>query len=254
MNILKKEKRLHVLSALVEGSSIRSTERMTGVHRDTILRFLVAAGEHCTQLLDENVQDLHCQQIQADEIWTFVCKKQKRIKEDESDEVIGDQYVFVAMDADTKLVLSFLVGKRTPANAIRFMQDLEGRLSDRTQITTDGLVDYLDAVELAFGADIDYAQLVGIPSEKFVISGTPDQKDISTTYIERQNLTMRMRMRRFTRKTNGFSKKLQNLKAAVSLHFAHYNFCRVHQSLRVTPAMEAGLADHVWGLGDLLPN
>ena len=254
MNILKKEKRLHVLSALVEGSSIRSTERMTGVHRDTILRFLVAAGEHCTQLLDENVQGLHCQQIQADEIWTFVCKKQKKIKEDESDEVIGDQYVFVAMDADTKLVLSFLVGKRTPANAIRFMRDLESRLSDRAQITTDGLVDYLDAVELAFGADIDYAQLVGIPSEKFVISGIPDQKDISTTYIERQNLTMRMRMRRFTRKTNGFSKKLKNLKAAVALHFAHYNFCRIHQTLRVTPAMEAGLADHVWGLGDLLPN
>lgn len=253
MNVLKKEKKLSILNALVEGNSIRSIERMTGAHRDTILRFLVAAGEHCARMFDENVQNLHCEQIQADEIWTFVFKKQKRVKEYEDDKMLGDQYVFVAMDADTKLVLSFLVGKRTPENAIRFMQDLKGRLSSRTQITTDGLVDYLDAVELSFGPDVDYAQLVGVPSKKYVISGSPEWDQISTAHVERQNLTMRMRMRRFTRKTNAFSKSVKNLKAAVALHFAHYNFCRVHQSLKVTPAMEAGISSGVWGLGNLLP-
>ncbi len=254
MNALKKEKKLHVLSALIEGSSIRSTERMTRVHRDTILRLLVATGEHCDKLLDEKMQNLRCQQIQADEIWTFVSKKQKRIEPGESDAVIGDQYIFVALDAATKLVPSFLVGKRNPATAVQFIEDLKGRLASRTQITTDGLSDYIDAIELAFGLDVDYAQLVGVPSKKFVITGTPKQERISTTYVERQNLTMRMRMRRLTRLTNAFSKKLQNLKAAVSLHFAYYNFCRIHQTLRVTPAMEAGIASRVWGLGNLLPN
>lgn len=252
MNILKKEKRLHVLSGLIEGSSIRSVERMTGVHRDTILRLLVATGKHCSKLLDEKMRNLHCRQIQADEIWTFVFKKQKRVEPGESDEVVGDQYLFVALDAVTKLVPSFLVGKRTLATTVQFIKDLESRLADRAQITTDGLPDYIDAIERAFGPDVDYAQLVGVPSKKFVISGNPKQDRISTTYVERQNLTIRMRMRRFTRMTNAFSKKLKNLKAAVALHFAHYNFCRIHQTLRVTPAMEAGVANHVWSLEDLL--
>jgi len=253
MNVLKKEKKLNVLRSLVEGNSVRSTERMTGAHRDTILRLLVATGKRCAKLLDEKMRSLRCQQIQADEIWTFVHKKQRRIEPDESDAVIGDQYVFVAMDAKTKLVPSFLVGKRNLANAMQFAKDLRSRLAVRPQITTDGLLDYVDAIESAFGLDVDYAQLVGVPGEKFVIAGAPKRDKISTAYVERQNLTIRMRMRRFTRMTNAFSKKLQNLKAAVALHFAHYNFCRIHQSLRVTPAMEAGIASCVWGLGELLP-
>ncbi len=254
MNILKREKRLNVLNTLVEGNSVRSTERMTKVHRDTIIRLLVATGKHCDNLLDERMQNLHCQQIQADEIWAFVYKKQKRIKSNESDKTIGDQYIFVAMDAATKLIPSFLVGKRNPTNAIQFIEDLKSRLNSRIQITTDGLRDYFDAIELAFGTEVDYAQLIGVPSEKFVITGDPKKNNISTAYVERQNLTIRMRMRRLTRLTNAFSKKLKNLKAAVALHFAHYNFCRIHQTLRVTPAMEAGISDHVWGLGKLLPN
>ncbi len=254
MNILERERKLQIINALIEGNSIRSTERMTHTHRDTIIRLMVSTGEHCVQLLDEKMQDLNCPQIQADEIWTFVHKKQQRIKSDESDEVIGDQYVFVAMDAATKLVPSFLVGKRSTENTVRFITDLKNRLTNHTQITTDGLLAYIDAVELAFGSNVDYAQLVGVPSKKFVIAGTPKKKHISTTYIERQNLTIRMMMRRFTRLTNAFSKKLKNLKAAVALHFAHYNFCRVHQTLRVTPAMEAGITNHIWSLGDLLPN
>src|SRR5206468_1784560 len=210
--------------------------------------------------------------IQMDEIWTFVFKKQARITTVDDETVMGDQYVFVGMDSDTKLVISYLIGKRDATTAFHVVRDLQERLVHRVQLTTDGFRPYLAAVEDNFGADIDYAMLVkvyGKPSKdengpdwygpaKVVaatpvrVMGEPDMRYVSTSYIERQNLTMRMRMRRFTRLTNGFSKKLANLKAQVALHFAHYNFCRVHQTLRVTPAMEAGLSDHVWTVQEML--
>jgi IS1 family transposase len=270
MNVVPKERQIQVLRALVEGNSIRSIERMTGTHRDTIMRLLVKVGEGCAKLLDEKMVDLPCRNVQADEIWTFVQKKRSMLKgEEKLNREIGDQYVFVAMDADTKLVPTFLVGKRDRQAAVQFMTDLHRRLRYRVQLTTDAFVPYERAVETAFGADVDYAQLVKIyrsngagrgryaPPEiveviPTALSGSPDPMKVSTSYVERQNLTMRMCMRRLTRLTNAFSKKLENLKAALALHFAWYNFGRVHQSLRVTPAMEAGVSNHVWEMGDIL--
>lgn len=272
MNALKREKQLAVIGALVEGTSVRSVERMTGVHRDTILRLLVRVGRHCQALMDATMRNLSPASLQVDEIWTFVGKKQRRVTfEERFDPEIGDQYVFYAIDAETKLVPHFDVGKRNMVTAYRFMDGLRGRMNGhRFQLTTDGFVPYIGAVELAWGAEApDFAQLVklygAIPpgpgrysppkileAVQTVIHGTPDPDQISTSYIERSNLTMRMSMRRFTRLTNAFSKKLDNLKAAVALFFAYYNFCRVHRSLRVTPAMEAGVTDRVWGLEELL--
>lgn len=270
-NHLKAEKKRAILNALVEGNSIRSVERMTGVHRDTICRLLVQVGEACEQLMKERMRNLNCTDLQADEIWTYVGKKQRRL--DDLEKMIGtkgDQYVFVAMDRNTKLVPVFHVGKRDGANTIEFMAAVKRCLNGvRPQLSTDGFDAYPDAVELAFGPGVDYAQLIKVfkaenagrgryspPSVsetiQLVINGDPDEKKICTSHVERQNLTMRMQMRRFTRLTNAFSKKLRNLKAAVALHFAHYNFCRVHKSLRVTPAMEAGLTDHVWGMDELM--
>ena len=273
MNVLKREKQLVVLSALVEGNSIRSIERMTGVHQVTILRLLVRVGEHCAHLMDERMCGFHSSHLQVDEIWTFVAKKERRLTSEEAKNAeLGDQYVFVAIDAESNLIPAFTVGKRDGQTALEFLtklrQCLEG--NGRIQLTTDGLNAYLGAVEEAFGADVDYAQLVKLyeaenpgpgryspprvtETVSTPISGNPDPEHISTSYVERQNLTMRMQMRRFTRLTNGFSKKLANLKAAVALHFAWYNFVRVHRTLRVTPAMEAGLTDRIWGLENLLP-
>jgi IS1 family transposase len=268
MNVLSAEKKLAVVSAMVEGNSIRSVERMTGVHRDTIMRLVVSVGQNCERMLDENLRDLSCKLIQADEIWTYVGKKEKRVRYDDDPEVVGDQYVFVAMDSETKLIPCFRVGKRNATNAYYFVRDLQERLKYRVQLTTDGFRPYKDAVDDTFGVDVDYAMLVKVyvsandgtpysPGEvvdirTIPITGTPNPRLISTSHIERQNLTIRMQLRRFTRLTNAFSKKLENLKAACALHFAHYNFCRVHQTLRVTPAMAAGVTNTIWKLDSLL--
>jgi IS1 family transposase len=271
MNILPLDKQLTILSAMIEGNSIRSTERMTGVHRDTIMRLTARTGEQCFHFLDSRVRGVRAEKVQADEIWTYVFKKQARIGLADDPEM-GDQYVFVGMDADTKLVISHLVGKRDASSTYYFMCDLRERVIGRIQLTTDGFKPYRPAVEDTFGGDVDYAQLIKVYGEvpkgaggrgwyaaaKFVsaysstVSGVPRPSAVSTSYVERQNLTMRMQMRRFTRLTNAFSKKLENLKASVALHFAHYNFVRVHQSLRITPAMAAGLTGHVWELDELL--
>ena len=271
MNRLSVEKQVLVLNALVEGNSIRSTERMVGVHRDTIMRLLCRAGDACRRIMDETMRDLPCQTLQVDEIWTFVYKKIARLNAAEtlSRRDWGDQYIFVALDADTKLVPAYRVGKRTVATATQFMMDLESRLANRVQITSDAFTSYVPAVEAAFASDVDYAQLLKLYAaehpgrgryapprvskvEPDPIVGNPDPSKISTSYVERQNLTMRMQMRRLTRLTNAFSKTLTNLKAAVALHFVWYNFGRIHQSLRVTPAMEAGIAHHLWTMEEVL--
>jgi IS1 family transposase len=271
-NNLKKEKQLTIISMLVEGNSIRSIERMTGVHRNTIMNLGVRVGEACQKLMNEKIHSVNCEDLQADEIWTFVQKKQRRLTENEKrySRELGDQYVFVAIDRKTKFVPSFCVGKRDTETAKQFAFDLKSRLNGtRPQLSTDGFDSYVNAIEDAFGADIDYAQLIKVFEAEHpgrgrysppkvsdtiqkVITGEPDEDRICTSHVERQNLTMRMQMRRFTRLTNAFSKKFRNLKAAVALHFAHYNYCRVHRSLRVTPAMEIGIADHVWSLDELL--
>jgi len=265
VNKLSQEKQNQVLSLLVEGASIRSAERITGVHRDTIVRLLARAGDACARVMDKKLTDLKCEEVEVDELWGYVGKKQKHVKVGENQRELGDQYIFIAMDAKTKVVCSFLVGKRSLENAIELMRDLQFRMAGRITLTTDGFTPYITAVEKAFGSNVDFSQLVKVytatiagrysPGE-FVsahattITGNP--KRTSTSYIERQNLTVRMHMRRFTRLKNAFSKKLASLKAAAALHFAHYNFMRVHRSLRVTPAMQAGITDHVWTWGELL--
>jgi len=236
------------------------------------MRLLVSVGDKCSKLMDEKMINLQSENLQLDEIWCFVGKKQKKIKQGENKEALGDQYTFVAIDSETKLVPVFKVGKRNGWTALDFMMDLSKRFNGdlKLQITTDGFQPYIDAIAVAFAnKDVDYAQLIKVYSstqkeerrysppritkvDKLIIFGDPDEKQISTSYVERQNLTIRMQMRRFTRLTNAFSKKLENLKAAAALHFAHYNFMRIHQTLRVTPAMEAGLTDHVWEWKELL--
>ncbi len=269
MNILRREKQEMAIAALVEGVSIRSVERMTGIHRDTIMRLGYRVGQGCANLMDSYMKNLKCQTIQVDEIWCFVGKKQRHLKDTDNFKEVGDQWVFVALDADSKLIPSYLVGKRTIDNVYAFIADLSNRVDNRFQLSSDGLKAYIDAVEQSFGKDIDYGQVVKtyeaepmgagryspphvISAERKVIVGNPKTSKISTSYIERQNLTMRMQIRRFTRLTNAFSKKLENLKAAVALHFAHYNFVRVHKTLRVTPAMEAGITNRIWSISDLL--
>jgi IS1 family transposase len=273
MNVLAADKKITIVSALVEGASIRSIERMTGVHRDTIMRLGLNVGNACARFLDARIKNVSARKVQVDEIWTYVFKKQARISIDESAAGIGDQYVFVGIDADTKLVISHLVGKRDGASAYHLMHDLKDRLVTRVQLTTDGFKPYIMAVDDTFGTEVDYAQLIKIygqprpsaASERnwyepvrvigtipLGIMGRPRPMAVSTSYIERQNLTMRMQMRRLTRLTNAFSKKLDNLKAAIALHFAWYNFVRVHQTLRTTPAMAANLTDHLWTMQELL--
>jgi IS1 family transposase len=242
---------------------------MTGVHRDTIMRLMVRIGQGCANLMDTYLHHLNCQNLEVDEIWCYVGKKQRHIKDTDNLVELGDQWVFVALDAETKLIPSYLVGKRTAANTQAFLADLSGRLENRVQLSSDSLSLYVDAVELAFGAGVDYGQVVKtyeaepigpgrysppkvIRADRIIISGSPKTSKISTSYVERQNLTIRMQMRRFTRLTNAFSKKLENLKAAVALHFAHYNFVRVHSTLRVTPAMEAGVTNRLWTISELL--
>jgi IS1 family transposase len=269
MNILPIEKQIQIVSALVEGNSIRSTARMVGVEHKTVMRVLLRVGDHCGQILNERMRRLPCKIVQLEEIWTFVAKKERRLTVDDNPAQVGDQYVFVSMDSESKLIPSFYVGKRNAASAWRFVQDLHARLLNRVQLTTDGFRPYLPAIEDAFGASVDYAMLIKTyqgtgesdkrysPGE-FVnalpipVTGNPKPFLISTSHIERQNHTIRMQLRRFTRLTNAFSKKLENLKAALALHFAWYNFCRVHSTLRVTPAMASGVSDHLWDLQELV--
>ena len=256
VNRLNLQRRTQIINCLVEGNSIRSTERMTNTHRDTVMRLMVEVGEGCQRIMDEKMRGLNCQRVQADEIWNFVRKKQAQLKPGESPRA-GDFWTFVALDPDSKLIPAYRVGKRTHENAVAFMDDLSQRLAVRVQISTDGLRSYTDAIERAFGADVDYGQCVKfyepqpigtgrysppqvVRAERHIVAGSPDQKHISTSLVERQNLTMRMSMRRFTRLTNGFSKKVENLRAAVSLHFAHYNFVRQHKSLPRYPCHGCG--------------
>ena len=269
MNKLSREKRAKVIAALVEGCSINSTVRMTGVTKPTILKMLAALGTACADYQDRTLRNLKCRRIQCDEIWQFVYAKEKNVPDDKKGTFgYGDVWTWVAIDADTKLVPAFTLGNRDARTAMTFVDDLKERLANRVQLTTDGLKVYLEAVEGAFGADIDYAQLIKIygagqeevrysPAECIgcetkIVQGKPDVKHVSTSYVERQNLTMRMSMRRFTRLTNGFSKKVENHAYAVAIHYMHYNFCRVHKSLRVTPAMEAGITDHIWTIEEML--
>ena len=285
-NVLKADKRLAVIHQLVEGSSIRSTERLTGVHRDTICRLLVKTGNQCRELLDEQMRGLKLDHVQVDEIWTFCQKKQARLTMQERAERgdIGDMFLWVALDQETKLVPTFLVAKRSANAARRMMVDLASRLtrptavqSDArnysrpgyqpvTQISTDGYNAYPEAVDTAFGPYVRYGTIIKdyrnavmpyTPSELVGADrrcrfGEFDPFSICTSHVERNNLTIRTFMRRFTRLSLGFSKKLENLAAAVALHVAHYNFCRRHGSLRVTPAMAAGVTNKLWSLGDLI--
>jgi IS1 family transposase len=268
MNRLPLAKRVAVVAALVEGNSIRATSRMTGVCKPAILKLLADVGPVCAEYHDRTVRSIKAQRVQVDEIWQFVGSKAKNTKPEKKADGWGDTWTWVAMDADSKLIVSWFVGNRDYTAAYNLMLDLSSRLSNPIQLTTDGNRLYIDAVHAAFGRQIDYAMLkkhygfeqeekryspakiVSIESE--VIKGNPEPKYISTSYVERQNLTMRMSMRRFTRLTNAFSKKLNNHAYAVALHFVHYNFCRIHKTLRVTPAMAAGLSFHVWSIEDLV--
>jgi len=269
MNRLNREKQIQVIKSLIEGNSIRATVRLTGAAKDTVIKLLVEAGNACANYQDRVLCNLKYKRIQCDEIWAFVYAKEKNVPADKKGHFgYGDVWTWVAIDADTKLVPSFMVGNRDGQTARIFIDDLKNRLAHRVQLTTDGLRVYLDAVEGSFGSEIDYAQLVKlyestqdearyspaecVSAERIRIMGTPDPRHISTSYVERQNLSMRMHMRRFTRLTNGFSKKVENLAYQVALYFMYYNFCRVHQTLRVTPAMEAGVSDHVWEVGEIL--
>jgi IS1 family transposase len=271
MNQLDSTKRAAVIGALVEGASCRSVSRMTGVARNTVASLLVEIGAACAEYQDRVLRNLPCKRIQCDEIWSYIGAKDKNVPADKKGQFgIGSVWTWTALDADTKLICSWMVGNRDGDAAYDFMKDLAGRLANRVQLTTDGHAAYLNAVESTFGSDIDYAQLIKLygsdqaPEETryspavcigarpHQISGAPEPKHISTSYVERQNLTMRMHMRRFTRLTNAFSKKLENHVAAISLHFMYYNFVRIHQTLRITPAMAAGVSDRVWEISDIV--
>lgn len=256
---------------LCEGQSIRSITRIMGMSKNTISKLLVDAGKVCAEYHEENVRNVKAKRVQCDEIWSFTYAKQKNVKAAKAaPEHAGDTWTWTAIDADSKLIISYLVGGRDAAYADAFMQDVGDRLANRVQLTTDGHKAYLEAVEGVFGADVDYAQLIKMygnapdaskgrysPAEctgikKRAIEGEPDEKHVSTSYVERQNLTMRMHMRRFTRLTNGFSKKVENHGYAVALHFMYYNFVRIHNTLKVSPAMAAGVTDRLWEIGDIV--
>jgi len=270
MNRLSIDERARIIAALVEGNSIRSICRMTGHEKRPVTRLLVDVGTACYRYQDRVFRNLKCRRLQCDEIWSYVGCKQKNVTPKMAEQrVVGDAWVWVAIDADTKLVPCWLVGDRGAGSATEFIADLERRLAHRVQLTTDGHKVYLNAVIDAFADEVDYAQLVKYfgnepepqkryspavctGAEKIIRLGDPEPRYISTSYVERQNLTMRMSMRRFTRLTNGFSKKIENHEAAVALHYMHYNFARIHQTLRVTPAMQAGLSDHVWSFEEIV--
>lgn len=269
MNRLPLEKQTAIIRALVEGNSLRSTTRMVGVSINTVTKLLVELGEACAQFHDFAVRGVGCKRIQCDEIWSFCYAKDKNVPaEMRGQPGVGSVWTWTGMCADSKLMVAYHVGTRDSECAHHFMHDLADRLANRVQMTTDGHRVYLEAINSAFGNQIDYAMLVkvyGTASDDHRYSpgvcigtrpdplkGQPDPKHISTSFVERQNLTMRMSMRRFTRLTNAFSKKVANHEASIALHFAYYNFCRVHKTLRVTPAMEAGLTTRVWEIEDLL--
>ncbi len=269
MNRLSRQERVRVVACLVEGNSIRATVRMTGVAKNTVTKLLVDLGQACSLYQDHTLRNLPCTRVECDEIWAFCYSKQKNVSPEHAGEFgYGDVWTWTAICTDTKVVPCWLVGERTTADAEAFIYDLSTRLANRVQLTTDGHKPYLEAVEGVFGGEIDYAQLIKlygidpqaetryspakcIGTDVRVVVGEPDPAHIATSYVERQNLTMRMGMRRFTRLTNAFSKKVQNLAAAVSLHLMYYNFARVHQTLKTTPAMAAGVADHVWTIMEI---
>lgn len=269
MNTLSNGKRTQVVAALVEGTGINATVRTTGVSKNTILKLLADLGEACAQYQDEVFRDLNCRRLQCDEIWSFCYAKQKNVPvEKEGVFGDGDVWTWVAIDADSKLVPCWHHGRRDAVAAGQFIGDLASRLKNRVQVTTDGHQPYLQAIEGAFGCDVDYAMLIKlygnppddrryspgecIGCEPRAITGNPASEHISTSYIERQNLTMRMSMRRFTRLTNGFSKKLDNLRHSVSLHYMYYNFARIHKTLRCSPAQEAGVTSKLWEIEDIV--
>jgi IS1 family transposase len=271
MNRLQSWERAQIIRCLVEGNSIRSTVRITGYAKNTVTKLLVDIGKACAAYQDEALRDLPASRIECDEIWSFVGMKAKTVPEERRGEPgIGDAWTWTALDPDTKLMCSWLVGDRSAEDAEAFIADLAGRLSNRVQITTDGFAAYVSAIAAAFGTDVDYAMLVKdygmdasedrrfsppvvLSQQVRVINGSPDEGKISTSYVERSNLTMRMGMRRMTRLTNGFSKKAENLAAAVALHFMYYNFARPHKTLgaKVTPAMAAGISTHVWTVEEI---
>lgn len=269
MNMLSMKKRTAIVSALVEGNSLLSTSRMVGVSINTVTKLLIDVGRACNAYQSRVMRNLSCRRLQIDEIWAFCYAKKMNVPAEKQGQFgYGDVWIFVAIDAEAKLVPHWLHGERTLCDAVSFVKEVAARLTGRVQVTTDGHRMYLEAMESGFGGEMDFAQLFkvhGNPgdkqkpetryspseccgSETHVISVNPDPGHISTSYIERQNLTMRMRMRRFNRLTNGFSKKLENLMHSVSIHFMHYNFVRPHQTLRMPPALKAGVADHLWGL------
>ena len=269
MNRLSNDDRAKILHMLCEGMSIRAITRLTGASKNTVSKLLINAGKACAAFHDANVRDVKAKRVQVDEIWSFTYAKQKNVATaKDAPEGAGDTWTWTALDADSKLIVSYLVGGRDAEYAMWFMDDLRTRLANRVQLTSDGHRAYLEAVEGAFGADVDYAQLVKMygptittpgrysPAEctgakKVRVMGSPNPADVSTSYVERQNLTMRMHMRRFTRLTNAFSKKVDNHAHAVALHMMYYNFVRIHKTLRVTPAMAAGVADRLWEIADI---
>jgi IS1 family transposase len=270
-NVLNKDKQITVISALAEGMAIRQVERMTGVFRDTIMNLGVKVGQGCARIMDEKMRGLECRNIQVDEIWGFVQKKKKNIKETDDPHQVGDAWTFCAIDADTKLVPCYKVGKHDSLTANAFISDLASRLKNRVQLSSDALAAYVEAVEQGFGADVDYGQVVKIyekneanasehrysPSKLVkvhtqVITGDPLPPFISTSYIERFNGTTRHHVKRLARLTLAFSKKMENFEAAVSLNFAYYNFVRTHGSLKCTPAMAAGIERSFWTVADLV--
>jgi IS1 family transposase len=270
MNVLAIEKQVQIISTLVEGNSVRGTARLAGVEHKTVLRVLVRVGERCQRLLDTKMRNIHARYIQVDEMHGYIQVRQKNLNPNRHNEMtMGEQYVFIAIDSETKLVPTFRVGKRNAENCYWLMKDLEERLATRVQLTTDGFRPYINAVDDTFGINVDYAMLVKVysrdetnrerysPSEivdavPITVTGMPKISHISTSHVERQNLTVRMQIRRFTRLTNAFSRKLENMKAALSLYFAWYNFCRIHSTLRVTPAMASNITEEVWPIDRLV--
>jgi IS1 family transposase len=269
-NNLPTEKKVLAVSMLAEGSSIRSIERVTGIHRDTIMRLGIRIGEACARIHDEKMRGLHCRFIEVDELWGFIAKKQKRVRRD--DPGLGDAWTFIGLDSETKIVPAYLVGKRDAYHANAFMEDLASRIENRIQLSTDQHNAYPEAVERAFGSEADYGQLVKTYSvshiqkdaasryspadvvkvHKKIITGEPEITLVCTSHVEKQNHTLRMHCRRLTRLTNAFSKKLDNFKAAVALNFAYYNFCKTHLAIRMTPAQAAGVEQSVWTVAELL--
>ena len=267
-NILKREKQIAIVGSLAEGSSIRSIERLTGVHRDTIMRLGIRIGQGCERILDSTMRNLYCEHLQLDEIWGFIGKKNRNIKLGEKD--TGNIWTFIAIDAKTKAIPCYKIGQRDLKTASEFVFDLSNRMTNRVQISTDSLRAYTEAIEFTFGGDVDYGQIVKtyasdkpmplssrysppqiVSVKQTTIVGNP-RFPISTSYIERQNLTLRMHCRRLTRLTNAFSKKLDNFKTAVALNFAYYNLVLVHKAIRMTPAMALGVTNRLWSVEDLV--